>query len=67
MIRMERIRMIQLDEIFLKLKGTCFFNMRVGVIGHMIVDVMHVCKHVVGHLLDVVVRKVTVIRELLSS
>ena len=42
MIRKERIRMIQLDEIFLSLKGTCFFNMRIGVIGHMIVDVMHV-------------------------
>ena len=33
----------------------------------MTVDVVHVCKHVVGHLLDVVVRKVMVIRELLSS
>ena len=33
----------------------------------MIVDVMHVCKHVVGHLLVVVVRKVMAIRELLSS
>ena len=48
-------------------EGTCFFNMRVGVIGHMTVDVMHVCKHVLGHLLDVVVRKVMVIGELLSS
>ena len=33
--------------------GACFFNMRVGVIGHMTVDVMRVCKRVVGHLLDV--------------
>ena len=43
----EKIRMIQADEMFLSLKGTCIFNMRVGVIGHMIVGVMHVCKHVV--------------------
>ena len=42
--------------------------MRVGVTDHMIVDVMHVCKHVaVGHLLVVVVRKMMVIRELLFS
>ena len=49
------------------LKGTCFFNMRVGVIGHMIVGVMHVCKHVVGHLLVVLGRRMRVIRDLLFS
>ena len=67
MIRKEKIRMIQVDEIFLSLKGTGFFNMRVGVIGHMIVGVMHVCKHVVGHLLVVLRRRMRVIRDLLFS
>ena len=55
--RKEESRMIQVDETFLSLKVICFFNMREGVIGHMIAVVMHVCKHVVGHLLVVLGRK----------
>ena len=66
-LNQSRIRMIQVVEIFLSLKGTCFFNMRVGVIGHMIVGVMHVCKHVDGHLLVVLGRRMRVNRDLLSS
>ena len=67
MIRKEEIRMIQVDETFLSLKGICFFNMRVGVIGHMIAVVTHVCKHVVGHLLVVLGRRMRVIRDRLFS
>ena len=50
-----------------ELEGICFFNMRVGVIGHMIAVVMHVCKHVVGHLLVVLGRRMRVIRDRLFS
>ena len=67
MIRKEEIRMIQVDETFLSLKVICFFNMRVGVIGHMIAVVMHVCKPAVGHLLVVLGRRMRVIRDRLFS
>ena len=67
MNRMEMIRMIQIDGIFLSLKGSCFFNMRVGATSHMTADATHVCRHVVELLLDVLKRKVMVIREQLFS